>query len=404
MRARTLSHGLFAAALVAGALLVACGPSSFDPADLIESVRILASRSDQPYAKPGATVHSEVLAVDGRPDASTNEPMRVFWLPFVCVNPPNDAFYACFSALESSATHIAQVGIAPDGGGGAKISGHISRWDGGVEAGVGAGGLGSLRDAGSLSAIPTGVDVSPLLVQGSRAVFALPSDIVSSHPPKKGVTPYGLAVVFNIACAGHVEIVPLDPNNPDPEQIPFGCFDAQHQRLTPNDYVIGYTEVFAYCQTPDGGAPGTCGPRTLTNHNPVVSSFTFAGHPVSSDPALDGGAEASASFAHCTASDTNKCPNEYAVTSVTDASWEPDPQDPGPDGGSLGEQIWVDYYTTIGSLSSSAILIDDPSRGRVTVPKPENLTVTSAEKGTLWAVVHDNRGGATWVTVGLHAE
>ena len=99
--------------LLGAPALGGCSPSDFDPAMLIESVRILASRSDQPYAKPGATVHSQVLAVDGRPDASSNEPMRVFWLPFVCVNPPNDAFYACFSQFESSGASIEQAGTEP---------------------------------------------------------------------------------------------------------------------------------------------------------------------------------------------------------------------------------------------------------------------------------------------------
>jgi hypothetical protein len=375
-----------ASSLALAVALSACGPADFDPATLIESVRILASRSDKPYAQPGATVHSQVLAVDARPDASTNEPMHVYWLPFVCVNPPNDAYYACFAQFEGSAAQAMQAGTSRDGGGAATISATISAWDGGAEAGVGAG-LGPLPGGGSLMSIPAGTDISPYLVQGTGAVFQIPADIVTSHPVVKGTTtPYGLAVVFNIACAGHIELIPLDPSNPDPEQIPFGCFDAQHTQLTADDYVIGYTEVFAY--------------DTLTNANPVISSFSFRDASVP----LDGAAEAGVTFPHCPAG-TKTCPDNIAIVGVPDASWERDPQDPGPDGGPYGEEIWVDYFSTVGSISDSAILIFDEVAGRVKPPHQENLqSVSQKQQGTMWAVVHDNRGGASWITVALHAQ
>jgi hypothetical protein len=378
---------------------VACGPSGFDPASLIESVRILASQSDQPYAQPGATVRSQLLAVDGRPDAGSLEPMRLFWLPFVCVNPPNDAYYACFTQFRPNASSIAQVGGKNASGGGtaATITGAISSWDGGADAGVGATllgdaglGGGGARDggAGGLTSLPTGVDISPYLVQGSRAVFQIPADIVTSHVPPKGATAYGVAIVFNIACAGHVELLPIDPNSVAPEQIPFGCFNAQHQKLTANDYVLGYTEVFAY--------------DSLTNHNPTIQSFSFRGTAASPDGGLDAGF----TFPSCDPSVNKSCPDNLVITNVPDASWEPDPQNPGgPDGGPLGEQIWVDYYSTVGKLSDEAELIYDPARGHVTPHKDENLqTVPKPQTGTMWAVVHDNRGGAAWVTVPLTAQ
>jgi hypothetical protein len=376
------------------ALLVACGPTSFPDESLINTVRILATSSDQPFAPPGATVHAQVLAVDGRPDASGNEPMRVFWLPFLCVDPPNDAFYACFSAFLPKAASGNQYS-APDGGGGGAILGSISAWDGGPDAAVGpsllGGGDGGALGGGmtmSLASIPAGVDVSAFLIQGPRVAFHLPADIITAHSRAKGAFQYGLAVVFNIACAGHVEVVPPDPNNPNPEQIPFGCFNAQHQAVSANDYVIGYSEVFAY--------------TSLTNHNPVISSFTFrdAGLP------LEGGVAAAAVFPHCTESNTSKCPDNYAITGVPDASWEPDPQNPGPDGGPQHEELWVDYYATMGSLGDEAILLFDPVLGRITKPpEQEDLQkVTKKQVGTLWAVAHDNRNGVSWITVPLRAQ
>ena len=402
--ARTVRFALasiLGAATLGGAVVVACGPSGFPDDNIISSVRILASRSDQPYANPGptgVTVRSEVLAIDGRPDASGNEPMRVFWLPFVCINPPNDAFYACFAEFEANASSVQQYGAtgvsgqSSTSGTSATISGAISAWDGGPEAGVGPsvglgiGGDGGLGLEGGLAAIPAGTDLSPFLVQGAKAVFHLPADIVSAHPPVKGATQYGLAIIFNIACAGHVELIPLDPTNPNPEQIPFGCFNSQHQQLTASDYVIGYTEVFAYA--------------SLTNKNPVISSFSYRGQALG----IDGGVTAPLSVQPC-ASNGKNCPDgSTTIVGVPDASWELDPQDPGPDGGSLGEQVWVDYYSSIGTLTEDAILIFDPVEGRVVPHSQESFQTSGSGSGTMWAVVHDNRGGASWISVPVHSQ
>jgi hypothetical protein len=83
--------------LVAATVSVACGAGDFDPASKITSVRVLATRADKPFAKPGDDVTIEALAVDGRADRST--PMHVYWLPISCINPRGDLYYACFAAL-----------------------------------------------------------------------------------------------------------------------------------------------------------------------------------------------------------------------------------------------------------------------------------------------------------------
>src|SRR5262245_51429391 len=90
-RRRAAGRGLTAVLL----LIAACGVGDFDPQSKVDAVRILASRADKPYAKPGDAVHVEVLAVDQRADRS--RPMTLYWIPFVCMNPLNDAYYACFA-------------------------------------------------------------------------------------------------------------------------------------------------------------------------------------------------------------------------------------------------------------------------------------------------------------------
>ena len=379
-RSRRVLGAVGVVAVGVAAVLASCAPAGFDPQSLIESVRILASRSDQPYAKPGATVRSEVLAVDERPDAAGNEPMQVYWLPLLCINPPNDAYYGCFSGLKVSGSDAA---AAPDAGGPpATLSGKISAWDGGLDAAVAAGGLG-IGDGGggSLGSLPTGVDLDAFLIKGSRVVFQLPGDIISSHPVVKGTpTPYGVAIAFNIACAGHIEAVAPVAGSLNPIQTVIGCFNAQHQQLNADNYVIGYTEVFAY--------------TTLTNKNPVITAFDYQ----DASLPIDGGVTSGISMALCPDAST-KCPNLMIGVDVPDASQEPDPQNPGPDGGPLGEQVWVDFYTTMGSLGDDAILLFDPTVGRVTPQTTSIQAPGTAQSGMLWAVVHDNRGGAAWVTV-----
>ena len=63
-----LSRALCAPAIAAASLaLSGCG-TNFDPASLVESVRLLAIAADEPYTQPGDTVTMTALAVDGRYD------------------------------------------------------------------------------------------------------------------------------------------------------------------------------------------------------------------------------------------------------------------------------------------------------------------------------------------------
>ena len=85
------SSNLASVVIAAGLSMASCGPSDFSPETLINTVRVMASRSSEPYAAPGDNVNLEVLAYDGRPQK--NEPMKIYWLPFTCENPIGDAYY-----------------------------------------------------------------------------------------------------------------------------------------------------------------------------------------------------------------------------------------------------------------------------------------------------------------------
>ncbi len=324
----------------------ACGVGDFDPSTKVSTVRLLASRvnGDKAYAKPGDDVELEVLAFDGREQKP--RPMQIYWIPFPCVNPRGDLYYACF----------VDTGAASGG------------------AGSGGGASGA---SGALGQLQPGVDLSPFLPTGPKYSVKVPADIIDKHRPVQGaVDPYGLVIVFNVACAGHVEIVAVDPAA-GPQAVPLGCFDEAHNRLPPSDYVIGFTRVYAYA--------------SRTNANPVIDNVTVDGAPIKKDgpvpyelpPCVPG------------------CPQVKLNVQVPETSQELNPGDVDPDGQTRKELLWVDYFTTDGALDGEARLLYDPTRGKVTSDEPFSFPST-AKDGFVWVVVHDNRDGVDWLQIPFH--
>jgi hypothetical protein len=366
---RSMSRVLGPLSLAIGGLWSSsCAPGGFADPAVVSSVRVIASSADTPYARPGDEVNLQLLAYDGRKAKAT--PMSIFWLPFVCENPVDDAYFGCF----------------------AQLAGRRGTTDGGTDAAAG-GGLapGVLRP---------GVDLTPLLPSGPAFHFTMPADAVASHAassqiPTAGLSaPYGLTIVFNLACAGHVELVPIDPGNVNPQAIPIGCFDANHNRLGPDDYVFGFTRVFAYSDP------------TVTNANPVVKDVDIKDkiqdQTMTVESAPGGYTTAGFRTGHCTADRREKCPHIKIGPEVPLSSWEINPEDTDQNGNVRHEQIWADYFTTFGGFTSDARLLYDTtigSPGDASKTDTEFLPPYETGSGFIWIVVHDNRGGAAWVTI-----
>ncbi len=322
-----------------------CGLGDFPAISAVTSVRILASRADEPYAKPGDTVHVDVLAVDGRAVKTT--PMHVYWLPFACENPPEDLYYLCFAQL---------------GGG-----------DGGTSSG---------------SSVPSflqpGRDLTPFLVEGPSYAVQIPDDIISSHAPtSSGTENYGLTILFNIACAGHLEVL-AQTALASKQQIPLGCFDENENQLDATQYVIGYTRIFSYADR--------------TNQNPVVDHMTFQGATVD--------LIAGVSTAVCGNSKQENCPALSIDTSVPMSSWELDPNSLDENGQPRHEEIWVDDYATGGGG------FDDDARPPLRRRSRRHRRLgdqvlrgpDGRGRGRSYAVVHDSRDGANWVSFPVVAQ
>jgi len=330
MRASSFALGTV---LACAALTSSCTNVDFRLGSVLASVRILASRADKPYAAPGETAKIEVLTYDGRADRS--RPLQMYWIPIVCINPRQDLYYACFEQFAGA--------TIPGGGGGAGIT------------------------------LAPGVDLTPYLPSGSTYSVTLPNDIVTSHPKVEGADPYGLAIAFNIACAGHIELVERDSQNP--QAVPFGCFDDNHTRLAPDQYVIGFSRIYGY--------------DTTRNANPTITSVLQEGKPV--DPA------AGLVVDRCTTGLRRDCPDIKLDVAVPPEDQEVQP-------GGRKEEIWAAYFADIGELDSESRILYDPESGKVDGSEDKYKASNDAVDGVMFVVVHDNRGGADWLKLPIHTK
>jgi hypothetical protein len=362
--ARNLAWSTGGAVAAALALFGAssCGPSAFEPASLINGVRILASSATEPYALPGDTVTVSVLTADGR--NSPTPAATVSWIPIVCEDPPADLYYACFGTGLDGGVLLAADGAAPasaaDGGDGGTTTEPV------ITSGF--------------SSLPTGVDLTPFLPTGPTFTFSVPADAVTAHPPVAGIHPYGLVILFNAVCAGHLEFTAAN-NGGAQGGIPLGCYDANHVALDSDSFVFGLTRVYAYTDR--------------TNANPVIDSLAYADMPL--DPAVG------VTMPHCTAAHDKDCPEQDFAVNVPESSWEVNPDDVDPStGNARHEQIYAAYFATFGQLDSDIRLLYDPSSGKVTDTAETFRAPHVAGYGTMYVVVHDNRGGATWMSFPVH--
>jgi hypothetical protein len=335
---------------------VACG-AGFDAQSKVNSVRMFGVRPDKPYAKPGETVTLEVLSTDGRGNKA--RPLKIYWIPVVCINPREDLYYLCFLPPPSDG----------DGGfldGGARLDPPFPIDPNTADAGIGSGGLVS---------IPQGIDLGPFLPQGPTFTFRMPDDVIKE---RQGSAPYGLAIVFNIACAGQVRLAERTGNAP--QQVPIQCTDEGGNPLSPDDFVIGINRVYSYLDR--------------TNANPIVEGVTLDGGAV--DPA------AGITINRCVAKKRGDCSPVKLGVKVSDSSWEENPS-PG-QAATQREQIWVTYYSDLGDFKDEARLLFDSRAGRVTDSDIEFRAPYEPAEGTVWAVVHDNRAGAAFVVLPLHVK
>ena len=104
-------------------------------------------------------------------------------------------------------------------------------------------------------------------------------------------------------------------------------------------------------------------------------------------------------IARCDAEAREDCPEVAVTPSVGDESYEVDESGASAGVPTVGELLWVAYFTTAGELDAPVRTIFDPASGRAsssdfsgTFRAPPGF----GGKSRLWSVVHDARGGVAW--------
>lgn len=357
-------HAWLSASLLA-ATAAGCQPE-FDPGSELTGLRVMSVRKSTPYAAPGERVDLQLLWHDAGTEQREPRVPEIAWLA-ICENPASDLFELC----------LAQAPNLTPG----DLAGRIS--------------------------LPSDAE-GP----NDRFSFTTSADIISSRPAPRDPTslPYGLTYVFFAACAGSLTTT-------DDERFPFACFEERDgqggfgsgdRELSSEDFVVGYSAVFSYAET--------------TNGNPVMTGISVDGVTLRPEPpegidrepgvvylpprdlclgngcdAVIGEAPAEGCPAELTRPACDGDCSPFDLRPLVDpASAEVDDTTLGRRSGENREQMWINYYATDGSLSSEVRLLNDATRGWNEDPGIEYEPAAEPGVAHVWAVAHDNRGGADW--------
>lgn len=359
MRPRRILLAALACAVLGAPLAPGCA-APFDPPSKVSSLRVFAVTADKPYAAPGDTVSFTMTYHDGLGDET--RPVQVVWLGG-CFDPEGDEYFQCYEQL----AEVFEDVTSPTPG--------------------------------------------ELFGVGLEFQLTLPEDIVSRRPVPKVGPHYGIAYVFFAACAGRLGIVPPEGTG-NAGSFPLGCFDPEGNRLGSESFVPGYTQIYSFADGRVNANPVATGiamgdhagiEEDLTTLTPIPEDEipTVKACPLTEDERRLQGCGAEDPFTTCDAYDL-KVIVEPPPGAPPGASGEVDPEGTSADGDPLTESVWVDFYIDGGDLDSDVKLVNDPVAGTIDQTNPRAGRVTwippdHAGLVTLWAVVHDARGGTAVV-------
>ena len=225
--------------------------------------------------------------------------------------------------------------------------------------------------AGLAASLPLGIDLDASLAATDTFSFTMAADAITTHAPARGGEGYGVAYVFVVACAGHVERVETRASYPG--EPPLGCFDAGGRRLGREDFVFAFARVYAYAD--------------LRNDNPSIGSLTLDGVAVDERVGIVRD--------RCTASSDSDCAKSYLDVITDPQVQEQDPAASTP-GLTFREQVWVSYFLTGGRMEDDVSVLYDSRDGKVPNSRDALTTRSASGRYLLHAVLHDSRGGVSW--------
>ena len=214
----------------------------------------------------------------------------------------------------------------------------------------------------------------------------IPDDVVRQRQP--GQYSYGLSYVFFAVCAGTIELAP------EQEGLPLRCVSDAGQVLGADDFVVGYTAIYSF--------------EEFGNANPIVTGFQFQGQDVTEDcidlACLDApiveptncDQEGAPCVPACPEDGEPECQKYQVMPVVSMDSVEPDEVSAATYDADFMEQIWINYYVDHGSISPSAKLVNDATKGWNPEQQGDFRAPKDPGPAAVWAVVHDNRGGVSF--------
>jgi hypothetical protein len=360
---RPLLGALALATVAAPSLASGCG-GGFDGQSLVQGLRVLAVVADKPYAAPGESVEFTMTVVDAFSNTNPavgGRDIQVLWFGG-CIDPEGDYYYNCYESIQEQIEQFS-----------------------------------SFRPGDPL---PEGIE--GVIGYGPTFKLApLPEDIVSRRPVPRTGPHYGIAVVFFAACAGQIRPVPIEVDAGVAGSFPLGCFDENGNRLGADSFVPGYTQVYAFADDRPNTNPDLQGikirkttdndsePYQIIGEDSETPDNLVAAFPVEICPMSYDDRK----IVSCSQNAFTDCPSYDIDIDVGPNVSDEDPEGTTPEGKRLHEAVWVDYFADAGTFEQELKLVYDANTGLQTDRRTHWIAPPEKRFVTIWAVLHDARGG-----------
>ncbi|WP_437282151.1 hypothetical protein WME90_16770 [Sorangium sp. So ce375] len=298
------------------------------------------------------------------------------------------------------------------GNGGAGAGGNGGAGNGGSDGGHGGAGGGNGGDASGDGGSGGGAsgdeeqtvafkrqELAPALSGKPNAAsftWTLPSDILEGEGVARAEngTGYSSAYVLFALCAGKTRPVTALAG----AKFPLECVGEDGRVLGPDSFVVGYTQVYVFEDQRPNTNPGIEGFTLKQNDNKVEPGE--GGLPV-----VERCVRTESKVQGCSPPEpeTDGCAT-YEIDVIVPPGAADEDEEATALGGPAREALWVDYYTDGGGFDGARRLVSDT----VTGPRERHGTTWTppSEPGpvSLWAVVHDTRGGASVTRIEVQVE
>lgn len=344
-----------------------CAGTSFAPSSEVEGLRVLAVTADRPYAAAplGGGVTFEMTYADAPAAGAGPRPVQIMWLGG-CVNPPVgiDEQIGCLPQLLGAAKAFAPGGAASNGEN--EEAEETPR----------------LFDRDDMTAEQSG--------EPGKAKFkmVLPDDIFEGARRTETGSFFATAYVFFTVCAGTTRVAP----SPLEAGFPLECVGEDGAVLGPDSFVVGYTQVYVFADRRANTNPPATGLTVKRGDTEVV--LDDEGLPVVERCARP--EETQAQGCSPPAPEGDGC-TAYDIEAIVGDVAERDDEAIGLGAPDAREAIWVDYYTDGGGFDGARRLVSDTTRGFLGGHGTTWTPPSEPGRVSLWAVVHDTRGGASVV-------